>query len=164
MKVIITLTLLLLTGHCHAIENKDLYDIVAQGSVTVPRGDENFLLVNLQSPIHFYTEKYDSIYVSFPIKQPIRIPPKNIVRLHIKEKRDIFRQVKMRGGSWGERQKEYLSIICIHIIPSCLLSAARHHLKIFHHGSSLHLDFIHISDDKNRYQYLMKSVVVATVG
>ena len=70
MKVLLTLAVLFLTGHCHAIENKDLYDIVAQGSVTLPRGDEKSLLVNLQSPIHFYTEKYDSIYVSFLINQP----------------------------------------------------------------------------------------------
>lgn len=69
MKVLLTLTVILLTGHCHAIENKDLYDIVAQGSVTLPRGDEKSLLVNLQSPIHFFTEKYDSVYVSSPIKQ-----------------------------------------------------------------------------------------------
>lgn len=101
MKVSLTLAVLLLTGHCHAIENKDLYDIVAQGSVTLPPGDEKSLLVNLQSPIHFYTEKYDSIYVSFPIKEPSfpSIYHPRAARGFVKEKRDIFRQPKRRGGS-----------------------------------------------------------------
>lgn len=67
MKLLSTFLLLLVAGHCHAIENKELYDTVVQGSVTMPRGDEESLLVNLQAPIHFYTDKYDSIYVSFPI-------------------------------------------------------------------------------------------------
>lgn len=66
MKILWMLIVLLVAGHCHAIENRDLYDVVAQGSVSLPRGDEESVQVNLQSPIHFYTEKYDSIYVSFP--------------------------------------------------------------------------------------------------
>lgn len=64
MKFVAAFVLLLVAGHCHAIENKELYETVVQGSVTMPRGDEESLLVNLQAPIHFYTDKYDSIYVS----------------------------------------------------------------------------------------------------
>lgn len=68
MKFMWTLLILLVAGRCHAIDNRDLYDTVVQGVVSVPLGNEESLLVNLQSPIHFYTEKYDSIYVSFPIR------------------------------------------------------------------------------------------------
>jgi hypothetical protein len=63
---ILSLLVLLVAGYCHAIDNRDLYDVVVQGSVTMPRADEESVQVLLQQPIHFYTEKYDSIYVSFP--------------------------------------------------------------------------------------------------
>ena len=54
----------LAASHCHAIENRDLYDVAAQGTVALPRADDESVQVQLQAPIHFYTEKYDSIYVS----------------------------------------------------------------------------------------------------
>lgn len=66
MKIILsTIAVVLLASHCHTIDSRDLYDTVVQGSVTFPRGNDESILVNLHSPIHFYTEKYDSIYVSF---------------------------------------------------------------------------------------------------
>lgn len=65
MKLLSSVVVLLVAGYCHAIDSRDLYDQVVQGSVTLPRADEESMLVNLQSPIHFFTEKYDSIYVSF---------------------------------------------------------------------------------------------------
>lgn len=64
MKILWTVVLLLVAGRCLAIENRDLYDVVAQGSVTLPKGNEESVQVNLQQPINFYTEKYDSIHVS----------------------------------------------------------------------------------------------------
>lgn len=66
MKLLWSFLLVLAAGYCHAIDNRDLYDVVVQGSVTMPNANEESLVVQLQSPIHFYTEKYDSIYVSFP--------------------------------------------------------------------------------------------------
>lgn len=117
MKVLLTLAVLLLTGHCQALESKDLYDVVAQGSVTLPRGDEKSIAVNLQAPIHFFTEKYDTIYVSFPIMQPsFHMPPKCCARLH-KRKRGIFRQTK--GGAIAS----YHSFL--------FAASVRHLLKIF---------------------------------
>lgn len=64
MKVLSALLVLLVVNRCHSIENRDLYDVVVQGSVTLPRGNKESVLVNLQAPINFYTDKYDSIYVS----------------------------------------------------------------------------------------------------
>lgn len=64
MKVLWSLLMLLVASRCLAIDNRELYDVVAQGSVTLPRGNEESLQVQLQTPINFYTEKYDSIYVS----------------------------------------------------------------------------------------------------
>jgi hypothetical protein len=74
MKLLWMLIVVLAVGHCHAIENRDLYDIVAQGSVTLPRGDDEAIQVNLHSPIHFYTEKYDSIYVSLSRLATHKVP------------------------------------------------------------------------------------------
>lgn len=65
MKILWTVVLLLVAGRCLAIENRDLYDVVVQGSVTLPKGNEESVQVNLQQPINFYTEKYDSIHVSY---------------------------------------------------------------------------------------------------
>lgn len=77
MKILSALLVLLVVNRCHSIENRDLYDVAAQGSVTLPRGDEESVLVNLQSPINFYTDKYDSINVS---SNQTLCPPKCCVR------------------------------------------------------------------------------------
>lgn len=50
-----------------ALNEYDLYNINAPGSVEFQRGNDESKLINLQQPIHFYTEKYDSIYVSHKI-------------------------------------------------------------------------------------------------
>lgn len=74
MKIILsTIAVLLLAIHCHSIDTRDLYDTVVQGSVTFPKGNDESTIVNLQSPIHFYTEKYDSIYVSFLPSNKLRL-------------------------------------------------------------------------------------------
>lgn len=130
MKLLWSLLMLLVAGRCHAIDNRDLYDVVAQGSVTLPRANEESLHVQLQTPIHFYTEKYDSIYVSVQICAP----PECRARLNVKEKFDIFRQRTAKAS-----------------YHSCLF-VVRHHLKIsdfVHHGSPF---FTGDDDDKNRYQ------------
>jgi hypothetical protein len=84
MKLLSSVVLLLVAGHCHSLESRDLYDVVAQGSVSMPRADEESLHVQLQSPIHFFTEKYDSIYVScsFPTSFSFPKPPKVPCALH----------------------------------------------------------------------------------
>jgi len=48
----------------NALSDRDLFNINAPGSTNLERGNDNSKLVNLQHPINFYTEKYDSIYVS----------------------------------------------------------------------------------------------------
>lgn len=50
--------------YSNALSDRDLFNINAPGSMILERGNDNSKLVNLQQPIHFYTEKYDSIYVS----------------------------------------------------------------------------------------------------
>lgn len=54
---------------CNAISDRDLYNINAPGSTILQRGNDNSKLVSLQHPINFYTEKYDSIYVSLNAKK-----------------------------------------------------------------------------------------------
>lgn len=48
----------------HAISDRDLYSTNAPGSTSLPKANEESRLVQLRSPIHFYSEKYNSIYVS----------------------------------------------------------------------------------------------------
>ena len=50
--------------YSNALSDRDLFNINAPGSTILERGNDNSKLVNLQNPINFYTEKYDSIYVS----------------------------------------------------------------------------------------------------
>lgn len=64
MKISPTILCLLVVGSCYGLSNRDLYDVVAQGSVTLPRGNEESVRVKLQTPIKFYTENYDAVYVS----------------------------------------------------------------------------------------------------
>lgn len=59
-----TFILLLLVGHCHGITNRDLYDINVPGSQVLQQANEESVQFTLNAPIHFFTEKYDSIYVS----------------------------------------------------------------------------------------------------
>lgn len=64
MKISPTILCLLVVGSCYGLSNRDLYDVVVQGSVTLPRGNEESTRVNLQLPIKFFAESYDAIYVS----------------------------------------------------------------------------------------------------
>ncbi|KAL7032364.1 hypothetical protein ACKWTF_007298 [Chironomus riparius] len=48
----------------NALSDRDLFNINAPGSTILERGNDNSKLVNLQNPINFYTEKYDSIYIN----------------------------------------------------------------------------------------------------
>lgn len=61
---IVTILSVVVVLSCDAITTSDLYNINAQGTVNLQRGDEESRLINLKTPIHFYTEKYNSIYVS----------------------------------------------------------------------------------------------------
>jgi hypothetical protein len=64
MKILSILLVFYVAYNCHAISDRDLYTINAPGSTSLLKGNEESRLVQLQSPIHFYSEKYDSIYVS----------------------------------------------------------------------------------------------------
>ena len=75
MKILSTILFLMIAGHSFAIENRDLYEIVVQGSVTLPRGDEEAVRVNLQHPINFYSDKHDFIYVSSELVTLINLYP-----------------------------------------------------------------------------------------
>ena len=69
MKFCVTLLILLVANGCYGILNRDLYGYVNMpGSSMLQRGDEESKLVKLNAPIFFYTEKYDSVYVSLMIK------------------------------------------------------------------------------------------------
>lgn len=121
MKLVWSLLLLLVAGHCHAIDNRELYDVVAQGSVTLKRGNEESTLVRLHAPIHFYSEKYDSINVSFQSVSFFDVNHPSS-RAWLKKLVDIFRHRK--EGARVIRAEH-------HIIPSCFVAGARHHLKTF---------------------------------
>lgn len=65
MKFSLAFLILLIANGCYAIQNRDLFGYVnIPGSKTLQRGDEESKLVKLNAPIFFYTEKYDSVYVS----------------------------------------------------------------------------------------------------
>lgn len=125
MKLLSTFLLLLVAGHCHAIENRELYETVVQGSVTVQRGDEESILVNLQSPIHFYTDKYDSIYVSFPIGliHIVDLVPPRKSSVHSSSEEE-------KRGVFLDHRKEGAGAVRHHIVPSCFVVGARHRLNI----------------------------------
>jgi len=65
MKIVLSFLTLLVAGQCLGISTGELYEINAPGSVALIRSDEESRQIFLSAPIHFYTEKYDSIYVSF---------------------------------------------------------------------------------------------------
>lgn len=118
MKVLSALLVLLVVNRCYSIENRDLYDVVAQGSVTLPRGDEESVQVHLQTPINFYTEKYDSIYVS---SNQSRLPTQELRALR-------SRKIALFLDGKRERKEsiKHLSFLLV------LLSVLK---KIFHHGA-----------------------------
>lgn len=59
-------TLLLIIQSTVSIEISELYAVTGPNGDVLPRGDENFQYVKLDSPVHLYTEKYDLVYVSGP--------------------------------------------------------------------------------------------------
>lgn len=120
MKLLWLLIVLSVAGHCRAIENRDLYDVVAQGSVTLPRADDESVQVQLQSPIHFYTEKYDSIYVSSQVSPSCQLDTTHKVCGHYEKIRDIFRTPKSEGEFEGDRGIITFVLVCY-----------RHYLKMF---------------------------------
>lgn len=64
MKILPFLLVLFVAYNCHAISDRDLYNINAPGSTSLQNGNEESRQIRLRSPIHFYSESYDSIYVS----------------------------------------------------------------------------------------------------
>lgn len=64
MKILSILLVFYVAYNCQAISDRDLYNINAPGSTTLQKGNEESRLIQLRSPIHFYSESYDSIYVS----------------------------------------------------------------------------------------------------
>lgn len=46
------------------ISSRDLYSYINEPSDVLPRGDEEFAEVQLDVPAHFYSEKYEFVYVS----------------------------------------------------------------------------------------------------
>lgn len=58
-----------------AIGSRDLYSYINEPSEILPRGDEEFAEVKLDTPAHFYSEKYDTLYVRAEI-----LPAKNCFR------------------------------------------------------------------------------------
>lgn len=64
MKILSVLLFFYVAYDCHAISDRDLYNTNAPGSTSLPNTNEESQIVNLRSPINFYSEKYNSIYVS----------------------------------------------------------------------------------------------------
>lgn len=64
MKILSVLLFFYVAYDCLAISDRDLYSTNAPGSTSLPNANEESQIVNLRSPINFYSEKYDSIYVS----------------------------------------------------------------------------------------------------
>lgn len=64
MKILSFLLVFYVAYNCHAISDRDLYNINAPGSTTLQNGNEESRHIQLRSPIHFYSDSYDSIYVS----------------------------------------------------------------------------------------------------
>lgn len=59
---------LLIASFCvfvSAIDITQLYDTSRLSNLdALPRGDDQYQIVNLDVPVHLYTDKYDLIYVS----------------------------------------------------------------------------------------------------
>jgi nidogen (entactin) len=49
---------------CEALTRDDLFEYNNEPSEILPRGDEQFEFVKLNTPVHFYSDTYDHIYVS----------------------------------------------------------------------------------------------------
>lgn len=64
MKILSLLLFFYVAYDCLAISDRDLYNTNAPGSKSLPNENEESQIVKLRSPINFYSEKYDSIYVS----------------------------------------------------------------------------------------------------
>jgi hypothetical protein len=69
MKISIIFTILfgLYLKNCNAITDRDFYNVNAPGSTSLQRDNDVSQEITLKSPIHFYGDNYDSIFVSFDI-------------------------------------------------------------------------------------------------
>lgn len=65
MKILLLVALLAITNYSEAISTRDLYETIVKGSVTLTPANDEAARIQLQSPIHFCTETYNEIYVSF---------------------------------------------------------------------------------------------------
>lgn len=52
------------SGTTEGISSRDLYSYINELSDVLPRGDEEFAEVQLDVTAHFYSEKYEFVYVS----------------------------------------------------------------------------------------------------
>lgn len=52
------------SGIAAGINPRDLYSYINEPSDVLPRGDEEYAEVQLDVPAHFYSEKYEFVYVS----------------------------------------------------------------------------------------------------
>jgi hypothetical protein len=64
MKILSFLLVFYVAYNCHAISDRDLYNVNAPGSTSLQNGNEESRQIQLRTPIHFYSESYDSIFVS----------------------------------------------------------------------------------------------------
>ena len=64
MNKLILLFSLWLICSCEGLTRDDLYEYSNEPSEVLLRGDEQFEFVKLNTPVHFYSEVYDHIYVS----------------------------------------------------------------------------------------------------
>ncbi|XP_055547444.1 nidogen [Wyeomyia smithii] len=51
-------------GLAAGISPRDLYSYMNEASEVLPRGDEEFAELKLFTPVHFYSEKYDHVYIN----------------------------------------------------------------------------------------------------
>ncbi|XP_058453091.1 nidogen [Malaya genurostris] len=51
-------------GITEGISTRDLYSYINEPSEVLPRGDEEFVEVKLSTPVHFYSEKYDHVFIN----------------------------------------------------------------------------------------------------
>lgn len=71
MKTIKILLFVVFAASAHAITIRDLYESSGPGSVTLTPADDESARIQLQSPVHFCTEKFDEVFVSiFGKKNP----------------------------------------------------------------------------------------------
>lgn len=65
MKILCFLGFLVIANICDALSPRDLYETIVRGSVTLPPANDEAAKIQLHLPIHFCTESYDEIYVSY---------------------------------------------------------------------------------------------------